>query len=70
MNLHVFTTGRGTPCGLAAVPVIKVDGSGFIVSGESEYPNDYFLISLTSMFFNDASSGPRQRRLRRVDPRR
>ena len=24
MNLHVFTTGRGTPCGLAAVPVIKV----------------------------------------------
>ncbi len=24
MNLHVFTTGRGTPYGLAAVPVIKV----------------------------------------------
>ncbi len=24
MNLHVFTTGRGTPSGLAAVPVIKV----------------------------------------------
>ena len=24
MNLHVFTTGRGTPFGLAAVPVIKV----------------------------------------------
>ena len=24
MNLHVFTTGRGTPDGLAAVPVIKV----------------------------------------------
>ena len=23
MNLHVFTTGRGTPFGLAAVPVIK-----------------------------------------------
>ena len=24
MNLHVFTTGRGTPYGLAAVPVIKI----------------------------------------------
>jgi len=24
MNMHVFTTGRGTPYGLAAVPVIKV----------------------------------------------
>ena len=24
MNLHFFTTGRGTPYGLAAVPVIKV----------------------------------------------
>jgi galactarate dehydratase len=24
MNVHVFTTGRGTPYGLAAVPVIKV----------------------------------------------
>ena len=24
INLHVFTTGRGTPYGLAAVPVIKV----------------------------------------------
>ena len=24
MNLHVFITGRGTPYGLAAVPVIKV----------------------------------------------
>ncbi|WP_416186565.1 galactarate dehydratase [Herbaspirillum sp. RTI4] len=24
MNLHVFTTGRGTPYGLAAVPVLKV----------------------------------------------
>ena len=24
MNLHVFTTGRGTPYGLAQVPVIKV----------------------------------------------
>ena len=24
MNLHVFTTGRGTPYGLAACPVIKV----------------------------------------------
>jgi galactarate dehydratase len=24
MNLHVFTTGRGTPYGLAAAPVIKV----------------------------------------------
>jgi galactarate dehydratase len=24
MNLHVFTTGRGTPYGLAPVPVIKV----------------------------------------------
>lgn len=24
MNLHVFTTGRGTPYGLAAIPVIKV----------------------------------------------
>ena len=24
MTLHVFTTGRGTPSGLAAVPVIKV----------------------------------------------
>jgi galactarate dehydratase len=24
MNLHVFTTGRGTPYGLSAVPVIKV----------------------------------------------
>ena len=24
MNLHVFTTGRGTPYGLAAVPAIKV----------------------------------------------
>jgi galactarate dehydratase len=24
MNLHVFTTGRGTPYGLAHVPVIKV----------------------------------------------
>ena len=24
MNLHVFTTGRGTPYGLAAGPVIKV----------------------------------------------
>jgi galactarate dehydratase len=24
MNLHVFTTGRGTPCGLAACPVVKV----------------------------------------------
>ena len=24
MKLHVFTTGRGTPYGLAAVPVIKV----------------------------------------------
>ena len=24
MNLHIFTTGRGTPYGLAAVPVIKV----------------------------------------------
>jgi galactarate dehydratase len=24
MNLHVFTTGRGTPYGLAAVPVVKV----------------------------------------------
>jgi galactarate dehydratase len=24
MNLHVFTTGRGTPYGLAEVPVIKV----------------------------------------------
>jgi galactarate dehydratase len=24
MTLHVFTTGRGTPYGLAAVPVIKV----------------------------------------------
>jgi galactarate dehydratase len=24
MNIHVFTTGRGTPYGLAAVPVIKV----------------------------------------------
>jgi galactarate dehydratase len=24
MNLHVFTTGRGTPYGLAAVPVIKM----------------------------------------------
>ena len=70
MNLHVFTTGRGTPCGLAAVPVIKVDGSGFIVSGESEYPNDYFPITPKSMFLNDAISRPRQRRLRRVDQRR
>jgi galactarate dehydratase len=24
MNVHVFTTGRGTPYGLAAVPVVKV----------------------------------------------
>ena len=24
MNLHVFTTGRGTPYGLAEAPVIKV----------------------------------------------
>jgi galactarate dehydratase len=24
MNLHIFTTGRGTPYGLAAAPVIKV----------------------------------------------
>ena len=24
MNMHVFTTGRGTPYGLAAVPVVKV----------------------------------------------
>ncbi|MDT4858372.1 Galactarate dehydratase (L-threo-forming) [compost metagenome] len=24
MNLHVFTTGRGTPYGLAMVPVVKV----------------------------------------------
>jgi galactarate dehydratase len=24
MNMHIFTTGRGTPYGLAAVPVIKV----------------------------------------------
>jgi galactarate dehydratase len=24
MNLHVFTTGRGTPYGLAACPVVKV----------------------------------------------
>ena len=24
MNLHVFTTGRGTPYGLAACPVIKI----------------------------------------------
>ncbi len=24
MNMHVFTTGRGTPYGLAMVPVIKV----------------------------------------------
>jgi galactarate dehydratase len=24
MNLHVFTTGRGTPYGLAEVPVVKV----------------------------------------------
>jgi galactarate dehydratase len=24
MNLHVFTPRRGTPCGLAAVPVIEV----------------------------------------------
>ena len=24
MNLHIFTTGRGTPYGLAACPVIKV----------------------------------------------
>jgi galactarate dehydratase len=24
MNLHVFTTGRGTPYGLACVPVVKV----------------------------------------------
>ena len=24
MNLHIFTTGRGTPYGLAPVPVIKV----------------------------------------------
>jgi len=24
MNMHVFTTGRGTPYGLAEVPVIKV----------------------------------------------
>jgi galactarate dehydratase len=24
MNLHVFTTGRGTPYGLAACPVLKV----------------------------------------------
>ena len=24
INLHVFTTGRGTPYGLAAVPMIKV----------------------------------------------
>ena len=24
MNLHIFTTGRGTPYGLAQVPVIKV----------------------------------------------
>jgi galactarate dehydratase len=24
MNLHVFTTGRGTPYGLAECPVIKV----------------------------------------------
>jgi galactarate dehydratase len=24
MNVHVFTTGRGTPYGLAACPVIKV----------------------------------------------
>ncbi len=24
MNLHIFTTGRGTPYGLAAVPVIKI----------------------------------------------
>jgi galactarate dehydratase len=24
MNMHIFTTGRGTPYGLAVVPVIKV----------------------------------------------
>jgi len=24
MNMHIFTTGRGTPYGLAMVPVIKV----------------------------------------------
>jgi galactarate dehydratase len=24
MNLHVFTTGEGSPCGLALVPVVKV----------------------------------------------
>ena len=24
MNLHVFTTGRGTPYGLAECPVVKV----------------------------------------------
>jgi galactarate dehydratase len=24
MNLHIFTTGRGTPYGLAPVPVVKV----------------------------------------------
>jgi galactarate dehydratase len=28
MNVHVFTTGRGTPYGLAAVPVIKVATRG------------------------------------------
>jgi galactarate dehydratase len=27
MNLHVFTTGRGTPYGLAEVPVIKVSSN-------------------------------------------
>lgn len=31
MNLHVFTTGRGTPYGLAAVPVIKIATRGDLV---------------------------------------
>ena len=27
MNMHVFTTGRGTPYGLAMVPVVKVSSN-------------------------------------------
>jgi galactarate dehydratase len=32
MNMHVFTTGRGTPYGLTMVPVIKVSSNSILSS--------------------------------------
>jgi altronate dehydratase len=77
MNLHVFTTGRGTPYGLAMVPVVKVSSrtelaerwpdlidvdAGRIASGQSTVEEIGWELF---HYYLDVASGRKKTRVRR-----